>query len=459
MKVGDPQDFNIYGVRDSKIALWGLANQIVNIFVQIVLLICASRLLNSRELTTWLILLSFYALITAIPLSFESIILRILMKVHEQYAPPNLLGVSTDVEILNKSNLQNSDKKIFENSIFKFSKFISVLAASLYFIVVYVYLQANQKLDSNGIVVSIFAMCIPILVLGPSTYYRSRLRSMNNGILVSKVQIISRFTIVLIFTILFVCNLVLLAFAFGFSIGWLVEMLILRHLTLEKAGDGFDISKSTYWQSLKLVWPKINGVFKGNLMVSFSSFILIRGTPLIAGMTLGDLVLGKFLITQQILSVLSNISAEFIRQGAPKLNYLQHQLNRTSLLVFYKRILKSTFFLYSVGSLSLVFYSFSSLNSFEVFAVLNGFPLFVLLFAGALELNTVCATSYLATKNLVPHANSYFISAAITIMVLFGALPILEINTLIVIPVLIQILYNHWRWPVMVIKDIKSNNL
>ena len=215
----------------------------------------------------------------------------------------------------------------------------------------------------------------------------------------------------------------------------------------------------TYWQSLKLVWLKINGAFKGNLIVAFSTFILIRGTPLIAGMTLGDLMLSKFLITQQILSVLSNISAELIRQGAPKLNYLQYQMNRTFLLVFYKRILTFTFFLYTAGSLSLVLYSCSSLNSSEVFAVLNGFPLYWLLFAGALELNTVCATSYLATKNLVPHAKSYFISATITIIALFTALPILDINTLIVIPVLIQILYNHWRWPVMVIQDIKSNNL
>ena len=459
MKVGDSQDFNIYGAQDSKIALWGLANQIVNIFVQIILLICASRLLNSRELTTWLILLSFYALITAIPLSFESIVLRILMKAHKEYAPPNLLGVSTEIGILDTSDLQNSDKKIFENAIFTFSKFISVLAAFLYLIVVYVYLQTSHKLDSNGVVVSIFAMCIPIIVLGPSTYYRSQLRSINNGILVSKVQIISRFAIVLFFTILFACNLVLLAFAFGFSIGWLVEMIILRHLTRQKFNDGFDISRNTYWQSLKLVWLKINGAFKGNLIVAFSTFILIRGTPLIAGMTLDDLMLSKFLITQQILSVLSNISAELIRQGAPKLNYLQYQLNRTFLLVFYKRILTFTFFLYTAGSISLVLYSCSSLNSSEVFAVLNGFPLYWLLFAGALELNTVCATSYLATKNLVPHAKSYFISATITIIALFTALPILDINTLIVIPVLIQILYNHWRWPVMVIQDIKSNNL
>jgi O-antigen/teichoic acid export membrane protein len=459
MKGDNSQNQMFSGPRDNKNAFWGIANQITNVFVQGSLIVFASTLLDTRNLNVWLLLLSFYALLSALPLSLEPIILRNLQGIelndHRfskfEVVPASISDTRKNVKDLSRNSSINSIKRI--------ALLFGILGFFSYFFLALIYLLISHKLDSLSILISILCMSISIFALGPSTYYRSRLRTFNNGHLISQVQIFSRLAILLVFSLLSGFNLGVLSFTIGYSFGWLLEMIILRYLVNKMTFYEVNETEISYSQGMKIVWRAIKGIYKQNLIVAISSFMILRGTSLIAGFSLGDLMLSKFLMTQQLLSVLSNVSAEFIRQGAPKFNFLQLQTDRSLIRRFYRRVLIMTLMLYAVGSLFLISYSAANLQDFSSVRIFSGLVLYALIIAGALELNTICATSYFASKNQVLHANSYLLSSFLTICSVSMTAPTFGINSLILLPMIIQISYNHWKWPLNAFRDLKSTTI
>lgn len=441
--------------RDNRIAFWGVVNQITNIFVQVVLIFFASSL-DTRNLNVWLLLLSFNALLSALPLSLESIILRNLQGIELDDYRFTKFKVAFTAKNENRENVLDLPRESSVISFKRIALLIGILGSFSYFSLAVIYLLFTQRLDSLSILISIACMSISIFALGPSTYYRSRLRTFNNGHLVSQVQIGSRLAILFVFSLLYGFNLGVMSFAIGYSFGWVLEMILLKYLEHKMTFHEVDKDTMKYSQSMKIMWRAIKGIYKQNLIVALSSFIILRGTSLIAGLSLGDSMLSKFLMTQQILSVLSNISAEFIRQGAPKFNFLQLQTDRSLIRRFYRRVLVMTLLLYAAGSLSLVFYSVVNLQGFSPVQIFGGFALYALIIAGALELNTICATSYFASKNQVLHANSYLLSSFLTICAVSLAAPTFGLYSFILVPILIQISYNHWKWPLKAFRDLKS---
>lgn len=444
------------GQKDYKNAFWGIANQLTNVFVQGILIIFASTLLDTRELNIWLLLLSFYALLSALPLSLEPIILRRLQGIElNEHEFNNFKVVPTSIRF-NQKKFEKLPHHLLVKSFHKIALSIGILSAFSYFFLGLVYLSLSHKLNSFSILISILCMCVSIFALGPSAYYRSRLKTFNNGHLISQVQIVSRLAILLVLILLSGLSFGVLNFTIGFSFGWLLEMIILRFLVHKVTFNVAKENKMSNSKGMKISWRAIKGIYKQNLIIALSSFMMLRGTSLIAGFTLGDLMLSKFLMTQQLLSVLSNISAEFIRQGAPKFNFLQIQKDRSLIKRFYRHILIMTLILYTIGSSFLISYSAWNSQDFIPAKILSGFALYAMIIAGALELNTICATTYFASKNQVLHANSYLFSSLLTTCSVFITAPIFGLYSLILIPIIIQISYNHWKWPLDALRDLKS---
>jgi O-antigen/teichoic acid export membrane protein len=459
MKANNSQTHMFSGRRDKKNAAWGVANQVTNILVQGLLIVFASLQLDTRHLNVWLLLLSFNSLLSALPLSLESIMLRNLQGIElndHQFSKSRVAFAETDVNIESVKVLSRNSAI---NSIKRIAVLVGVLGSCVYLFIVSVYLLLSHRLDSLTISISVLCMSMSIFALGPSTYYRSRLRTFNNGYLVSRVQIFSRLAILLVFGLLSGLNLGVLSFAISYSFGWIFEMIMLRYIVHKVTLHDMNGYARNLSQSIKIVWRVVKGIYTQNLVVAFSSFMMLRGTSLIAGFSLGDSTLSQFLMTQQLLSVLSNISAEFIRQGAPKFNFLQLQTDRNLIRKFYRRVLIMTLILYAVGSLSLIFYSMVNLQDFSPVRIFSGFTLCGMVLAGALELNTICATSYFASKNKVLHAKSYLLSSCFTIFTVSIAAPKFGLISLILLPIIIQLSYNHWKYPLNAFRDLKSTTI
>ena len=70
------------------------------------------------------------------------------------------------------------------------------------------------------------------------------------------------------------------------------------------------------------------------------------------------------------------------------------------------------------------------------------------------------ASSFIATGNEVPYLNSSILAAvAIGIGSLIGAILTHNIYCLMIVQCIVQLCYANWKWPMVVLKDLKINIL
>ncbi len=89
--------------------------------------------------------------------------------------------------------------------------------------------------------------------------------------------------------------------------------------------------------------------------------------------------------------------------------------------------------------------------------------LMILLFVASLfEALTSLSTSVLMSRNVVPHYKAQSITALITVVILLLTLKYtkLGVTALIIVPFATQLVYQHWKWTLMVFKElnIKSSD-
>ncbi|PTF09992.1 hypothetical protein BUY81_12500, partial [Staphylococcus equorum] len=86
-------------------------------------------------------------------------------------------------------------------------------------------------------------------------------------------------------------------------------------------------------------------------------------------------------------------------------------------------------------------------------------PMLIIIVYRVLYNNQILFTTFLTTKNTIPHYKQFIISAILTVLVQIVALQFFERSLLILIlPLLvIQLVHNNWYWVLYVIKDIRSD--
>ncbi len=83
--------------------------------------------------------------------------------------------------------------------------------------------------------------------------------------------------------------------------------------------------------------------------------------------------------------------------------------------------------------------------------------LMILLFVAALfEALTYLSTSVLLSRNVVPHYKAQVVTAVFTVVILLITLKYTQLGvaSLILVPFATQLVYQHWRWTLMVMKEL-----
>jgi hypothetical protein len=89
--------------------------------------------------------------------------------------------------------------------------------------------------------------------------------------------------------------------------------------------------------------------------------------------------------------------------------------------------------------------------------LLDGKLLFLLFLASLFEALTYLSTSVLLSRNAVPHYKAQSITAVVTMVTLLLVMEFASggVLTLIFVPMATQLVYQHWRWTLMVFKELK----
>ncbi|MCQ2342190.1 MAG: hypothetical protein MJZ75_01665 [Paludibacteraceae bacterium] len=165
-------------------------------------------------------------------------------------------------------------------------------------------------------------------------------------------------------------------------------------------------------------------------------------------------------ITVQVMDVLARCATVYYQSMAPKLAQYRTESNYTALrhtYIYNVLILVATFVVGGLLWISLGDWALGIIHSQTSFVPAS--MLVAMLIINLLEQNHATAAGFIMADNRIPFFIPSLISggATILLMLLFFNLPILNSTwALILAPGIAQLAYQNWKWPAVVIKELKQ---
>jgi len=205
---------------------------------------------------------------------------------------------------------------------------------------------------------------------------------------------------------------------------------------------------------LKLIYP--NAVKLG--LTSLGGFLVMQSSVVMGPLYLSLTELASYGITVQIVGIISVVAVVYGGAYSPKIAQFRTYNDQRSIKHIY---LKGCFLLLSaflLGGVLLVLFGNRALMFIGSQTPLLGmFSVILILFTSLLVTNHAFAAGILLSKNEVPFFKASIISGLCVIVGLFFVLKYTDLGImgLILVPLLVNVSYQSWKWPWEVIKDLK----
>ena len=207
---------------------------------------------------------------------------------------------------------------------------------------------------------------------------------------------------------------------------------------------------------LKAITPnavKIGLTMLGGFMVQRSAIII--GSLYL---TLEDIA--SYGITMQLIAVIAGLAGIFTATYQPKIAQLRVENNILAIKELYIKGQFVLFFTFMLGGAVLLVlgeWALSLIGSNTY--LMSKIFIFLAVIIAFLEINHSIAGSILLTKNEVPFFKAALISggATVVLLILFFQYTNWGLLVMIVAPGIAQGVYQNWKWPVTVIKELEIN--
>jgi O-antigen/teichoic acid export membrane protein len=209
---------------------------------------------------------------------------------------------------------------------------------------------------------------------------------------------------------------------------------------------------------LKPVYP--NAVKVG--LTGLGGFLVVRASTIMGSLYLSLEAIASYGITIQIIAIISSIASVYFTTYQPKIVQHRVQNDNAAIKHIYLKGCVLLFCSFALGGVALVLLGEWALNVIgsQTPLLSKSFTTLALL-VSLLETNHAQAAGILLTKNEVPFFKPSLISGACVIIGLFLMLEYLDFGvvTLILVPLIVDISYQSWKWPLEAIKDLNIFNL
>ena len=287
-------------------------------------------------------------------------------------------------------------------------------------------------------------------------YYDSLMQGQGFIMRAKQIQVIAQaiYLFVAIILILLKFNLIAIVSAQTFSI---VIRRILSYRTIYTAEfkrHFNNIIAQTRSNVIKSIYP--NAIKLG--ITGLGAFLLNRSTVVIGSLYLSLNEIAAYGISIQITGIISAIATVYYATYQPKIAQLRIYDDKDSIKYLY---LKGCFLLFStfvVGGLGLILFGNWGLMIIKSQTpLLHTLPLVIILVTSLLETNHAYAGGILLTKNEVPFFKAAIISGSCVFIGLILVFKYTDFGLLgmLLVPLLINISYQSWKWPWEVIKQLK----
>lgn len=439
-----------------KDVLWNYAATFLKIASSILLLPIILRTMPTEMVAIWSVFMTITAFSTLLDFGFSPSFTR------------NVTYIFSGVKSLQKNGFEVVDEQYATidygllKGIISAMRWIYLRMAFFLFIILssvgtyYIYVLLENYTGSHQEVYLAWGILCLINTYNLYTLYYDSLLQGKGLIKRSKqIIIVGQMAYLLIATILIYCGKGLIAVISAQA----VSVLLIRGLShrvffnkemksiLKTAGE--KMSK----EIIKVVLP--NSLKIG--ITSLGGFIVQRSSMIIGPLYLSLNEVASYGITLQIIAVITSLSGIYTTTYLPKIVQLRVLQNTNAIKDVY---LKGEIFLvaiYVVGGATLLFLGQWALTLIGSHTPL--IPFLMLVFAliiSFLESNHSLAGTILVTKNEVPFFKASMFSAGFTILLLILFLRYTEMGiwAMILAPGIVQGVYQNWKWPLVVSKEL-----
>lgn len=431
---------------------WGYLAQIMGIGLGLVMLPVVVRYMSTSEVGLWFVFTTLASLAQLLELGFQPTISRNIAYIYAGAQNLSADGIrENDGGELNVQLLRNliaASRLIY--------RWIALLASGVLLAGGTFYISTLLPNSNNA---SIYwgwgAFAIGNIVNYYYGYLNALLQGRGDVTAANKVIVASRGVQVLVGIITVVAGLGLLGLGLACLVSTVVSRMLARHFVFSKSHPEMATLSANHEDTkslVKILWH--NASRFGIVLVGV--FLIYRGNILIASSFLGLADAASYGLAIQIFLLMISISMVPFNLALPKLNTLRMQKKQKDSYKTFGALLAMGLLIYTAMDLSLLSFGSFLLNLVGSSTRLPDF--YVLLAMSVvflLEINHGICANFITTENTVPFVKASTITGVCIVVTSMLLAPVLGIAGLVISQGTMQLIYNNWKWP-MVVKDIFS---
>lgn len=193
-------------------------------------------------------------------------------------------------------------------------------------------------------------------------------------------------------------------------------------------------------------------------LTSLGSFLISKSTVLIGSALLPLYLIASYGITTQIYTYIYSISSIYLGTYLPKILNARIKDNKTIIKSIIINAILISLIIYTVLTILICWIGPIALDYIgSQTQLLSSQQIIALSVFSWLETNHSMAGTVLTTKNYIPFLIPSIVTGIVSITLLFIGLKFMNLGVwaLILAPGIAQLLYQNWKWPLEVYKDLK----
>ncbi len=436
--------------------LWNYAASFMRLASAMIILPLILRLLPDEEVGLWNVMIGLNAMIYLLDFGFFQTFSRSVTYIFSgaQELRSEGLGTTSDDGKVNYSLLKGalSAMRVYYAG-------VAIFLVILLFTGGYFYIEKLLDGYSGDAEIARIAWYLYGILLSYQfyTYFYDALL-VGRGMIKRSRQIIvfSQCTHIILASTMLIMGFGIISMVCGQTLATILNRILSRRAFYDKETK-FEVrnAQSVSWVGiLKTLWKTAYKSGLANLSLVFTNKML----PLIGGLFIPLAVLGSYGITKQLADLTYTLSLIWFMTFLPKMTQNRLLGKEDEVKRIYIKAQYIAFGVFIALSTAVVILGPWALRIIKSNTPLIGTDLLVILFVASLfEAFTFLSTSVLVSKNIVPHYKAQMVTAVATISILLVVLNYtkLGVTALIIVPLSVQLLYQHWKWSYVVFQDLK----
>lgn len=437
--------------------IWSYLSTFLQIGSGILLFPLILRMLSSETVGIWSIFTAIFVLISLLDFGFSPSFTRNVTYIFSGVDSLKKTGISTEKSPLgvNMELLANTIKamKWLYARIGLIAFFLLSTAGTYY---LHTIVKTRFTGDDKFIIISWVLFCIISTYNIYTLYYDSLLMGRGMVKKSKKIIVFSQILYLGVAASLLLFGLDLISIVLAQFVSVLAKR-ILSYRAFFTTGLKSNLARydaNNYLDVIKVILP--NSVKLG--LTSLGGFLALQASMIIGSLYVPLESLASYGITIQAVNLIGAIGGVYYFSFVPKIGNLRVENNKSEIKKLYKRSVMILFLSFVFCGIPLIFLG----NPILVFLksqtmLLSKGMILSILIITFLEKNHAVAGGFLLSNNEVPFFKASIISGVATVIALLVSLGIMDLGiwAMILAPGIIQLAYQNWKWPLVLIKDLK----